>query len=100
MVSVQHKTASTCDTTDWRIQPWLDSLSRKFSAAEIELIRQACELAEPLYTGQTEITGAPLFQHALGAAAILAGMNMDSETIAAAILHAMPEYQEECVNGD
>lgn len=34
-------------------------------------------------------------QHALGAAAILMGMNMDSETIAAAILHAVPDYMED-----
>ena len=31
-------------------------------------------------------------QHALGTAAILAGMNMDGETLAAAILHAVPEH--------
>ncbi len=31
-------------------------------------------------------------QHALNAAAILAGMNMDHETIAATILHAIPEH--------
>ena len=55
-------------------------------------MRNACELAEPLYVGQVELTGAPLIQHALGAASILVGMNMDYETIAATILHALPEY--------
>ena len=56
------------------------------------MIRRACELAEPLYAGQVELTGTPLLQHALGAAAILVGMNMDHETIAATVLHAVPDY--------
>ncbi|MEO6975130.1 MAG: bifunctional (p)ppGpp synthetase/guanosine-3',5'-bis(diphosphate) 3'-pyrophosphohydrolase [Gallionella sp.] len=56
------------------------------------MVRKACEFAGPFYAGQVELTGAPLMQHALGAADILAGMNMDHETIAAAILHAVPEY--------
>lgn len=74
------------------IQSLLDSVSRTFAPAEVDLIRNACELAAPLYAGQVELTGTPLLQHALGAAAILAGMNMDHETLAAAILHAVPEY--------
>ncbi len=56
------------------------------------MIRRACELSGPLYDGKVELTGAPLMQHALGAASILAGMNMDHETLAATILHAVPEY--------
>jgi GTP pyrophosphokinase len=74
------------------IQFLLDSVSKTFAPAEVDLIRKACELAEPLYAGRVELTGATLFQHALGAADILAGMHMDHETIAAAILHAVPEY--------
>src|SRR3990172_4099971 len=77
------------------IRIWLDALASAFAPAEIGVIRRACELAEPLYDGQLELTGAPLLQHALGAAAILAGMNMDHETIAATILHAVPEYLDE-----
>ena len=59
------------------------------------MIRRACELVEPLYAGQAELTGAPLLQHALGAAAILVGMNMDFETITATILHAVPVYLDD-----
>ena len=71
---------------------WIAALAGSSTTAEIELIGRACSLAEPLYTGQTELTGTPLMQHALGAAGILLGMNMDFETIAATILHAVPEY--------
>ena len=56
------------------------------------MIRKACDLAGPLYEGQVELTGTPLLQHALNAAATLAGMNMDHETVAATILHAVPGH--------
>ena len=72
-----------------------DAWLANFTPAEVALIGSACELAEPLYAGQTELTGAPLMQHALGAATILVGMNMDAETIAATILHAVPGYLED-----
>ena len=77
------------------IQSLLDIVSKTFAPAEVEVIRNAFELAGPFYAGQVELTGAPLMQHALGAADILAGMNMDHETIAAAILHAVPEYLDD-----
>ncbi len=71
---------------------WLASLTSVFSPVEIGIIRRACELTETLYAGKNTLTGTPLLQHALGAASILLGMNMDHETIAATILHAAPEY--------
>src|SRR3990172_123772 len=77
------------------IRIWLDALASAFAPAEMGVIRCACELAEPLYDGQLELTGAPLLQHALGAAAILVGMHMDHETIAPTILHAVPEYLDD-----
>ena len=92
MVSVPHKLISASGTDAENIRSWLDTLPGSFAAAETDLIRRACVWAAPLYAGQTELTGAPLLQHALGAAAILAGMNMDHETVAAAVLHAVPEY--------
>ncbi|CAH1080649.1 RelA/SpoT family protein [Candidatus Nitrotoga sp. 1052] len=90
MVSVQQKLSSSSGDLD----SWLDSLSKTFVSAEVRVIRHACELAEPLYAGQVELTGAPLFQHALGAASILIGLNMDFETVAAAIMHAVPKYMD------
>ena len=72
-----------------------DNVSKAFAPAEAEVIRRACDLAGPFYEGHAELTGAPLLQHALGAAAILVGMNMDHETIAATILHAVPEYLDD-----
>ncbi|MDO8413307.1 MAG: bifunctional (p)ppGpp synthetase/guanosine-3',5'-bis(diphosphate) 3'-pyrophosphohydrolase [Gallionellaceae bacterium] len=73
-------------------QSWIDSLATTYAAAEVEVIRRACAWAEPLYAEQYTLTGTPLLQHALGSAAILIGMHLDYETIAATILHAVPDY--------
>ncbi len=81
--------SATSQTT----QAWLDGLATIFSRAEINVIRRACELAEPLYAGQLEPTGTPRLQHALASAAILIALQMDYVTIVAAILYAVPEYQ-------
>ncbi len=86
MVSI-HTALNVQDT-----EVWLASLTSVFSPVEIGIIRRACELTETLYAGKNTLTGTPLLQHALGAASILLGMNMDHETIAATILHAAPEY--------
>ncbi|NOT82791.1 MAG: bifunctional (p)ppGpp synthetase/guanosine-3',5'-bis(diphosphate) 3'-pyrophosphohydrolase [Gallionella sp.] len=76
-------------------ESWLTNIATSFPPAEVEVLRAACELAEPLYQGHVEATGTPLMQHALGTASILVGMNMDYETIAAAILYAVPEHIED-----
>jgi GTP pyrophosphokinase len=88
MVSAAQKPAKEFENT----QSWLEVMAKIFSPAEMSVIRTACELAEPIYQGKTELTGTPLLQHALGAASILVGMNLDHETIAATILHALPRY--------
>lgn len=74
------------------IQSMLDELPKNFSQQEIDSVRRAGELAAPYYSGKTGLTNTPLLQHALGAAAILAHMNMDCASITALILHALPEY--------
>lgn len=96
MVSVTHPPLSSAVQDGTNIQLWLNSLPKPFAPADAGVIIRAWELAAPLYAGKTGLTGVPLMQHALGAASILAGMNMDCETIAATILHAAPEYMDGC----
>ncbi|KAF0205436.1 MAG: hypothetical protein FD173_976 [Gallionellaceae bacterium] len=74
------------------IQTLLDSLPKNFSPDEAASIRRACALVEPFYADKVELTNTPLLLHALGAASILAKMNMDSASVAAVILHALPDY--------
>jgi len=94
MVSVQHDFPPLAGEDSADIQHWLAALSSVYPPAEIALIRQACEFAAPLYHRQIEITGTPLLRHALGSASILVGMRLDYETIAATVLHAVPDYLE------
>ena len=95
MVSNQKRPSSRSGKSLIDTQAWLDDLAGTFAPAEVDAIRRACDLAEPLYAGRVELTGTPLMQHALGAAEILVGMHMDYEAISAAILHAVPEYLDD-----
>lgn len=92
MVSVNTPISALIAADENDISSWIESSVQRFSSSEVDLIRSACDLAAPLYSGHNELTGAPLLQHALGAATILIDMNMDAETIAATILHAVPEH--------
>ncbi len=74
------------------IHALLGVLPKNFTPGEVASIHRACELAEPFYAGKFDLTNAPILQHALGAAEILAKMNMDCASITAVILHALPEY--------
>ena len=95
MVSVQHPFPPLAGADNADIQTWLNALAGVFAPAEVGLIRQACEFAAPLYHGKSDLTGTPLLQHALGSASILLNLNLDHETIAAAILHAVPDWLDD-----
>lgn len=94
MVSVHSKSLPfAADYTD--TEAWLNGLAAQFVPNEIALLRQACAMAAPLYSEQYTLTGTPLLQHAMGAASILISMRMDAETIAATLLHAVPEFLDD-----
>lgn len=72
-------------------ESWLKSIEPGRSKADMNLIRRACMLAQQAHQGQTRASGEPYFQHSLAVANILAALRLDSETIAAAILHDVLE---------
>lgn len=92
MVSVHHPISALLASNQGDVSTWLEAAAKRFSPSEVELISRAYGLAVPIYSGHSALTGRPLLLHALGAATILIDMNMDVETIAATILHAVPEY--------
>lgn len=92
MVSAHHSTSVSLNPHAQDIAAWVASSAKRFSSTEIALIRDACNLATAVYADHLEVTGTPLLAHALGTATILIEMNMDVDTIAAAILHAMPAH--------
>ncbi len=92
MVSIRHQFPPLIGDDSVDIRHWLAALSDVFAPAETGLIHRACEFAAPLYQGKTDLTDTPLLQHALGSASILISLNMDHETITAAVLHAVPDW--------
>lgn len=67
---------------------------REYSSDERRLITEAFTFADKAHEGQLRKTGEPYITHALAAAKILADIGMDATTIAAAILHDVPEDTE------
>jgi GTP pyrophosphokinase len=70
---------------------WLQALAGQFPADKWELLNQAVAWLEAHGAEATTDTGAPLISHALGTANILAGMQFDAETLAAALLWGLPD---------
>src|SRR5574340_749603 len=101
MVTIANKHLSAAGGIDF--QPWLQAMEARFSGTDLASIRRAVELAASLYAEKTTLTGAPLLDHALGTASILATQNMDVESIVAAVLQAAtegaPERAEQVAEG-
>jgi GTP pyrophosphokinase len=57
----------------------------------IALVKQAYEFAAQAHQGQVRKTGEPYLEHPVNAAIILAELHLDAETLAAALLHDVPE---------
>jgi len=61
------------------------------SEDDITLIKSAYNFAAQAHRGQKRITGEPYLEHPLQTAFILAQMKLDAKTIAAGLLHDVPE---------
>ncbi len=94
MVAVKdrHSDFTSKDTIDY--QSWLDTLAMGRSRTEMDVIRRACLMAQKAHQGQKRASGEPYIQHSLAVANILADLRLDHETIAAAVLHDVPEDTE------
>jgi GTP pyrophosphokinase len=75
------------------IESLLAVLPAHFSAEEVAAVRRAAEWVAPFYANQLTLTQMPVWQHALGAAGILAKLQLDSASILALILHALPQTE-------
>jgi GTP pyrophosphokinase len=54
-------------------------------------LREAYAFALAAHDGQVRLSGEPYVQHPLSTAMILAGLNLDMDTVVAALLHDVPE---------
>jgi GTP diphosphokinase / guanosine-3',5'-bis(diphosphate) 3'-diphosphatase len=58
---------------------------------DLDLIRRAYLFAREAHAGQTRASGEPYVSHSVAVAAVLAELRLDAVTIAAALLHDVPE---------
>lgn len=75
---------------DLAFEDWLSRLPIHFEAAEQVRIRQAWELAQSLYGQTTRETGDRCMDHVLHVAEILAHLQLDADSLIAALLHDFP----------
>jgi guanosine-3',5'-bis(diphosphate) 3'-pyrophosphohydrolase len=60
-------------------------------AQDMTLIRRAYQVASEAHDGQSRLSGEPFIHHSLATAAALAEMRLDAATVAAGLLHDVPE---------
>lgn len=72
-------------------QDWLAGLSGQYPAEGLELLTRASEWLTAHAGDLRSDSEAALVPHSLGTAAILAGMQFDAETVAAALVCGLPE---------
>jgi GTP pyrophosphokinase len=76
--------------SDVDLQAWLTQLAGRLSASEPSLLQQALALALELYPGHRRADGELLLTHCREVAAIVATLELDAESIAAALVSGMP----------
>jgi len=90
MVSVVHSVAAQSD-----FEHSLQTLSEGLSADEAEKIRRAAGFAQSVYGDLKLGSGEGVWHHALGMALILVGLKLDADCRLAALLFAVPTYDEQ-----
>ena len=69
----------------------LASVGTYLPAEQVARIREAAEFGASAHKGQKRLSGEPYIAHPVAAAAILADLRLDGDTIVAAILHDVIE---------
>ena len=69
----------------------IDLMDGGATKKDAELIKKAYDFAQKAHTGQKRMSGEPYFNHVFETAKILAKLGMDTQTIAAGLLHDVLE---------
>jgi len=84
----------TSSKLDKGLKHFIESLEAYMPAEQIEQVMRAYQFGATAHRGQIRMSGDPFISHPLAVAQILADMHMDSQAIAAAILHDVIEDTE------
>jgi GTP diphosphokinase / guanosine-3',5'-bis(diphosphate) 3'-diphosphatase len=74
-----------------QIQSVIQAVKEYLPEADLDIIQLAFDYADIIHDGEFRASGEPYIQHPLAVAMILARMQLDVETIAAALLHDVVE---------
>ena len=69
----------------------LNNVETYLPSEQVERIREAAEFGASAHKGQKRLSGEPYIAHPVAAAAILADLRLDADTLIAAILHDVIE---------
>jgi guanosine-3',5'-bis(diphosphate) 3'-pyrophosphohydrolase len=78
-------------TWDMSLAELLEKAEKYLPPEKVELVRRAYDYAAEAHKGQTRKTGDPYIEHPLQVALILARVQLDANSLAAALLHDVPE---------
>ncbi|PTN10863.1 RelA/SpoT family protein [Nitrosomonas aestuarii] len=90
-------THASC-ASNMEIATWLESIAARLSSSDNALLRNTLDYVWQYYDGQRLSSGEQVIHHMLGTVTILASLKVDTDTLAAGILHAMPDYLDDYAN--
>src|SRR5574337_885797 len=76
------------------LEAWLSHLSSKLPETNLQLIRSACQLSQLAGSDKPTETGESCLQQGLAIADILADLDLDPVTLAAAIVYESVQYAD------
>ena len=82
---------SATDKLPTTLEDLLQRGEESIAAQDVPLIKRAYQVAAEAHDGQSRMSGEPFIQHSLATAATLVDLRMDAATIAAGLLHDVPE---------
>lgn len=97
MVSTTVSKTSSSRISDQEIASWVDSNISGLSSNESALLRHALNYSLQRCTDQKLSSGEPVIRHMLGTAEVLIALRVDSDTLAAGILHCIADYQNDYI---
>lgn len=82
------------DTPTERFEALVEKIRENSSRVDLNILREAFMLADHAHQGQVRASGEPYVFHVISVAEILAGLNLDTPSLAAALLHDVVEDTE------
>ena len=96
MVSTKESKPLLPGINDQEITSWLASATARLSSDDCIALKRALNFSLQLYTDHKLSSGEWVVKHMLGTVTILISQKVDSDTLLAGILNAMPDYLEDC----